>query len=68
MSTDRGATWRPARVVPRGADHQWQAFAFEWDAAAPGRYELHARATDEHGRVQPSAGRNRVHSINVAVA
>src|SRR5687767_3396887 len=67
VHADCGATWRPARIVPRGADHQWQAFAFEWDAAAPGRYELHARATDERGRVQPSAGRNRVHSINVAV-
>jgi DMSO/TMAO reductase YedYZ molybdopterin-dependent catalytic subunit len=68
VSTDGGATWRPARVVPRGADHQWQAFACEWDAAAPGRYGLHSRATDERGRVQPSAGRNRIHSINVAVA
>ncbi len=68
VSTDGAATWRPARVVPRGADHQWQAFACEWDAAAPGRYELHARATDERGRAQPTAGRNRIHSINVAVA
>jgi sulfane dehydrogenase subunit SoxC len=68
VSTDGGATWRPARVVPRGADHQWQAFACEWDAAAPGRYQLHVRAADERERVQPSAGRNRIHSINVAVA
>jgi DMSO/TMAO reductase YedYZ molybdopterin-dependent catalytic subunit len=68
VSTDDGATWRPARLAPRGADHQWQAFTYDWDVAAPGRYALHARATDERGRVQPAAGRNRIHTISVAVA
>jgi hypothetical protein len=29
---------------------------------------VHARATDERGRVQPAAGRNRIHTINVVVA
>jgi DMSO/TMAO reductase YedYZ molybdopterin-dependent catalytic subunit len=67
VSTDGGATWQPARVASRGADHQWQAFRFAWDAATPGRYEVHVRATDEHGRVQPSAGRNRIHSISVVI-
>ena len=68
VSVDGGATWRPARVEPRGADYRWQAFTCMWDAAAPGRYELQARATDERGRVQPSAGRNRIHSISVTIA
>ena len=68
VSTDAGKTWQPARVRPRGADHQWQMFTHAWDAAAPGRYELHARATDSQGRVQPAAGRNRIHIISVAVA
>jgi DMSO/TMAO reductase YedYZ molybdopterin-dependent catalytic subunit len=68
VSADGGATWQPARVAPGGAGHQWQAFACAWDAAAPGRYELQARATDELGRVQPAAGRNRIHTVNVAVA
>src|SRR5688572_7555484 len=67
VSTDGGATWQPARVAPRGKDHQWQAFTYAWDAATPGRYALHARATDERGRVQPAAGRNRIHTIGVAV-
>ena len=42
-------------------------FTHAWDAAVPGRYELHARATDSRGRVQPAAGRNRIHIISVAV-
>jgi len=67
VSTDGGATWEPARVAPRGGDHQWQAFSYAWDAAAPGRYAVHARATDEHGRRQPPTGRNRVHTIDVTV-
>jgi DMSO/TMAO reductase YedYZ molybdopterin-dependent catalytic subunit len=68
VSADAGKTWQPARVRPRGADHQWQMFTHAWDVAAPGRYELHARATDSQGRVQPAAGRNRIHMISVAVA
>jgi DMSO/TMAO reductase YedYZ molybdopterin-dependent catalytic subunit len=67
VSADGGVRWRPARVAPRGADHQWQAFACAWDAAAPGRYELHARASDERGRTQPATGRNRIHTIGVVV-
>lgn len=68
VSADGGATWQPAAVTPRGGDYQWQAFTCAWDAAAPGRYELHARATDERGRVQPTAGRNRIHIISVTAA
>ena len=67
VSTDGGATWRPARVAARGGDHQWQAFTCAWEAA-PGRYSLHARATDETGRVQPSTGRNRIHTVGIVVA
>lgn len=66
VSTDGGVTWQPARVAPRGADHQWQAFTYAW-SAAPGRYELQARATDERGRTQPGSGRNRIHTIGVSV-
>jgi sulfane dehydrogenase subunit SoxC len=68
VSTDGGATWQPAHVAPRGADHQWQAFTYAWTPAARGRYEVHARATDEGGRVQPPTGRNRIHTISVAAA
>jgi len=68
VSTDGAATWQAASVAPRGADHQWQAFTYAWNLAAPGRYEVHARATDERGRVQPLTGRNRIHTISVAAA
>lgn len=67
VSTDAGASWQPARVAARGTDHQWQAFTLVWDAAHAGAYELHARATDSQKRVQPPAGRNRIHTINVVV-
>ena len=67
VSTDAGASWQSARVAPRGADHQWQAFAHVWDVEHPGAYELKARAVDSQKRVQPAAGRNRVHTIQVVV-
>lgn len=66
VSVDGGATWQAARLVPRGADHQWQRFTWTWEAAS-GRHVVHVRATDEHGRAQPAAGRNRIHAINVIV-
>lgn len=67
VSVDGGATWQPARVAPRGTDHQWQQFTYPWEAA-PGRHELHVRAGDERGRTQPATGRNRIHTISVSVA
>jgi sulfane dehydrogenase subunit SoxC len=67
VSADGGASWRPARVAARGGDHQWQAFTFAWEATDPGPHELRVRATDARNRVQPSAGRNRIHAIHVEV-
>jgi len=67
VSTDAGASWQPARVAPRGSDHQWQAFTWAWDAAHAGSHELQARAIDSQKRVQPAAGRNRIHAIHVVV-
>jgi hypothetical protein len=67
VSTDGGTTWQPARVIPRVAGYRWQAFRHEWDATAPGRHALHARATDARGRTQPAAGRNRIHIVSVTV-
>jgi hypothetical protein len=54
-------------VAPRGADHQWQAFTYAWDAAHAGPYELQARAIDSQQRMQPAAGRNRIHTMQVVV-
>jgi len=68
VSTDGGAHWHPAQITPRAADHQWQRFTYDWNIASPGRHALHVRAVDERGRTQPTAGRNRIHTISVAVA
>jgi DMSO/TMAO reductase YedYZ molybdopterin-dependent catalytic subunit len=65
ISTDGGSTWQSARVAPRGADHQWQAFTYVWAVTTAGRYALHVRATDERARVQPAVGRNRIHTISI---
>jgi sulfane dehydrogenase subunit SoxC len=67
VSADGGASWQPARVAARGGDHQWQAFTYVWEAAEPGAHELRVRATDERNRMQPPAGRNRIHTIRVEV-
>jgi sulfane dehydrogenase subunit SoxC len=67
VSVDGGATWRPADIAPRGPDHQWQPFTYAWDAGAPGRYEVRARATDARARTQPGSGRNRIHSVSVVL-
>jgi DMSO/TMAO reductase YedYZ molybdopterin-dependent catalytic subunit len=45
--------WLPAVVEPAAGPHQWQGWAFEWEAAAPARYSIRARATDAAGNVQP---------------
>ncbi len=56
VSTDGGATWRRARRTrhdnpdnPRA----WLRWELPWRPAAPGPYELLARATDETGTTQP---------------
>ena len=66
-SGDGGASWASARLDPRLERHAWQRFSFEWRAGA-GERELRCRATDARGRVQPAAGRNRVHAVRVRVA
>jgi DMSO/TMAO reductase YedYZ molybdopterin-dependent catalytic subunit len=67
VSTDGGVSWHASRVVPPGSKSAWQRFGFEWEARAPGCYEMRARATDSRGRVQPNTGRNAVHAITVVV-
>jgi DMSO/TMAO reductase YedYZ molybdopterin-dependent catalytic subunit len=45
--------WHPARLELRRGPYQWQDWSFEWEATAPGRHTLRARATDAAGNVQP---------------
>ena len=67
VSTDGGASWHESHVVARGPAPTWQRFGFEWEAAAPGSYEIRARATDSRGWVQPNRARNAVHAIGVTI-
>lgn len=53
VSTDGGATWRPALLEPARAQYAWQRWRYVWDRPAKGSYELLARATDVTGAVQP---------------
>jgi len=67
VSTDGGDTWQEARLEPRREGYVWQSFTFAWTSLTPGSYRLECRASDEKGRMQPLAGRNRIHAINVTV-
>lgn len=49
VSTDDGASWRPAEM---GAEHGWRAWSCAWDAP-PGDHVLCCRAHDATGRSQP---------------
>jgi sulfane dehydrogenase subunit SoxC len=50
VSTDGGASWDVASLAGQDPAHPfaWRAWSYEW-AAAPGRFELLVRATDELG-------------------
>jgi DMSO/TMAO reductase YedYZ molybdopterin-dependent catalytic subunit len=52
VSTDGGASWRAARLREPNIDLAWVQWELEWNAA-PGSYQLQARATDSQGNVQP---------------
>ena len=53
VSVDDGATWEPAELS-REPDSPWAwcSWTYSW-SAAPGRYTLSCRATDEAGNAQP---------------
>lgn len=67
VSADGGASWREARLEPRRHGYVWQRFTLAWTPRTRGSYRLECRATDEQGRIQPAAGRNRIHAVNVTV-
>lgn len=53
VSTDRGATWQPAKLGADRERYAWRAFEYLWTPGGPGHYSILARATDTDGRVQP---------------
>lgn len=54
VSTDGGASWRPAILGQEQARYAWRLWSFNWKAK-PGDYSILSRATDSKGRAQPDA-------------
>lgn len=52
VSTNRGESWREARLEKPIGDFAWRGWSFEWNAT-PGTHVLAVRATDAGGSVQP---------------
>jgi DMSO/TMAO reductase YedYZ molybdopterin-dependent catalytic subunit len=53
VSTDGGATWRPAKLRRPDPAYAWVRWSIDWTPGAPGPVQLLARATDASGRTQP---------------
>lgn len=54
ISVDRGATWKPAKLLREPVKNAWRFWEFEWQTPAQaGEQTLIARATDAAGRTQP---------------
>jgi DMSO/TMAO reductase YedYZ molybdopterin-dependent catalytic subunit len=67
VSTDGGKSWMRASLEPR-RELSWQRFSHIWSPPRAGSYELHCRATDIKGEIQPAHGaRNSVYAMNVSV-
>ena len=58
VSTDGGETWHDAHLEESHDRWLWVRWSYLWEAAAPGEYKIMARASDEHGRVQPQTRPN----------
>jgi sulfane dehydrogenase subunit SoxC len=74
VSTDGGASWRPAELGRPASPWAWVGWSFAWEAT-PGTYELCSRATDAAGNTQPleapwntgGYSNNAVHRVPVTV-
>ncbi|MEV7232814.1 sulfite oxidase [Streptomyces sp. NPDC051020] len=53
VSTDGGASWRPARLHDRPRAGTWTRWSLTWKPDTAGDTHLLARATDTAGRTQP---------------
>ena len=53
VSTDGGASWKPAMLGRDQAHYAWRLWSYDWKAATAGGYAILSRATDSQGRVQP---------------
>ena len=56
LSTDGGSTWNEATLLGDSIPNAWRLWEFDWKTpATAGKATLIARATDSHGRTQPTA-------------
>ena len=53
ISTDLGATWKPATLGRDKAKYAWRLWEHTWTASGPGSYLIMSRAKDSAGRIQP---------------
>jgi sulfite oxidase len=53
VSSDLGATWKPATLGRDRARYAWRLWEHTWTAGDPGSYLIMSRAKDSTGRVQP---------------
>src|SRR5262245_23445310 len=53
VSTDRGRTWRPARLTGEATKFGWRLWEFPWTPANDGHSTVFVRARDASGDVQP---------------
>jgi sulfite oxidase len=53
ISTDSGATWKPAQLGREQSKYAWRLWTYTWKAPKARDYTLMARATDNRGRTQP---------------
>jgi len=57
VSVDDGNTWQAAAFIGPHEPYAWRRWEYRWQASAPGQYTILARATDNHGQVQPESAR-----------
>lgn len=75
VSTDGGASWRPAELGTPLSSFAATPWRFEWRPPGPGSYELVSRARDEAGAIQPTTprwnalgyGNNEAHRVRLIV-
>jgi sulfite dehydrogenase (cytochrome) subunit A len=54
VSTDKGASWRPAQLGKDFGNYSFREWSFPWIPPRAGRYQLMVRATNRIGESQPS--------------
>jgi sulfite oxidase len=53
ISTDAGATWKPAQLGREQSKYAWRLWTYIWKAPKAGDYTVMARAADTKNRTQP---------------